>query len=170
MIHHVQSFAVFVNNLDQAAVFYRDTLGLPVSKQGSFGLELFLEPPHLGVHPAVHADAKGLVGRHTGITFYVPGLLHFCGVLHERGVRFVSVRGAPGAALLARHPELAGVDSLCWVEGGEGGTGKGERVLVRSEAVLAVARYLGGWWRVGLAARVIPRALRDAGYSWFARR
>jgi lactoylglutathione lyase len=90
MIGHVQSFAVFVNDLDTAAVFYRDTLGLPVSKQGSFGMELFLEPPHLGVHPAVHSESKALVGRHTGITFYVPGLVHFCGVLHEKGVRFVS--------------------------------------------------------------------------------
>ncbi len=107
MIAHVQSFAIFVNNLDQAAVFYRDTLGLPVSKQGSFGLELFLEPPHLGVHPAVHADAKGLVGRHTGITFYVPGLLHFCGVLHERGVRFVSepTRMAWGVMAMIADPE-----------------------------------------------------------------
>lgn len=107
MIAHIQSFAVFVNNLDQAAAFYRDTLGLPVSKQGSFGLELFLEPPHLGVHPAVHADAKALVGRHTGITFYVPGLLHFCGTLHERGVRFVSepTRMAWGVMAMIADPE-----------------------------------------------------------------
>ena len=90
MIEHVQSFAIFVTNIDQAVEFYRDVLQLPVSKQGSFGLELFKEAPHLGVHPAVHPDARALVGRHTGITFYVPGLLHFCGVLHERGVRFVS--------------------------------------------------------------------------------
>ena len=89
MIERVHSFAVFVNNLDRAVEFYRDTLGLPVHKQGSFGAELFLEPPHLGVHPAIHPDAKQLVGRHTGITFYVPGLLHYCGMLHERGVRFV---------------------------------------------------------------------------------
>ncbi len=90
MIQHIHSFAIFVDNLDQATGFYRDTLGIPVNKQGSFGLELFLEPPHLGVHPAVHPDAKALVGRHTGITLYVPGLLHFCGILHDRGVKFVS--------------------------------------------------------------------------------
>jgi len=89
VIERVHSLAVFVNNLDRATEFYRDTLGLPVHKQGSFGLELFVEPPHLGIHPAVHPDAKQLVGRHTGLTLYVPGLLHFCGVLHERGVRFV---------------------------------------------------------------------------------
>jgi predicted enzyme related to lactoylglutathione lyase len=107
VIHHIQSFAVFVNNVDRAADFYRDTLGLPVSRQGSFGMELFHEPPHLGVHPAVHPDSKALVGRHTGITFYVPGLLHFCGVLHERGVRFVSepTRMAWGVMAMIADPE-----------------------------------------------------------------
>ena len=107
MIERVHSFAVFVNNLDRAVEFYRDTLSLPVHKQGSFGLELFLEPPHLGVHPAVHPNAKALVGRHTGITFYVPGLLHVCGVLHERGVRFVSepTRMDWGVMALIADPE-----------------------------------------------------------------
>jgi predicted DCC family thiol-disulfide oxidoreductase YuxK len=88
---------------------------------------------------------------------------------HDRRgtLRFASLRGEFGAALLARHPELQGVDSMLWVDPAP--DGKGERILVRSEAVLAVVRYLGGWWRVALASRVIPRALRDAGYAWFAR-
>ena len=88
---------------------------------------------------------------------------------HDRRgtLRFASLRGELGAALLARHPELRGVDSMLWVEPMP--AENGERVLVRSEAVLAVVRYLGGWWRVALAARAIPRALRDAGYAWFAR-
>ena len=38
----------------------------------------------------MHADAKKLVGRHTGITLFVPDLLHYCGDLHARGVRFVT--------------------------------------------------------------------------------
>ena len=107
MIQGVQSFAVFVNNLDRAVEFYRDVLGLPVNRQGSFGLELFAAPPHLGVHPAVHPDAKALVGRHTGITFYVPGLLHYCGMLHERGVRFVSepTRMSWGVMAMIADPE-----------------------------------------------------------------
>ena len=28
--------------------------------------------------------------RHTGITLHVPGLLHYCGELHDRGVRFIT--------------------------------------------------------------------------------
>jgi predicted enzyme related to lactoylglutathione lyase len=86
----MHSIAVFVNDLDRAITFYRDTLGLPVSKQGTFGAELFDEPPHLSIHPAAHPDAKAMVGRHTGITLFVPGLLHYCGDLHAKGVTFLT--------------------------------------------------------------------------------
>ena len=61
-----------------------------MTQEGSFGAELLDGPTHIGVHPAVHADAKKLVGRHTGITLLVPDLLHYCGDLHARGVRFLS--------------------------------------------------------------------------------
>ena len=84
------SVAIFVNDLARATEFYRDSLGLPVTKEGSFGAEFFEDGTRIGVHPAVHADAKALVGRHTGITLYVSGLLHYCGELHERGVRFIT--------------------------------------------------------------------------------
>ena len=90
MIQRMHSVAIFDTDLEQALVFYRDTLGLEVSRQGSFGAEFFVEPTHLGVHPAAHPDAKKMVGRHTGITFSVPGLLHYCGDLHAKGVRFVT--------------------------------------------------------------------------------
>lgn len=90
MIKQMHSIAVFVTDIDRAITFYRDTLGLPVNKQGSFGAEFLETPPHLGVHPANHPDARALVGRHTGITFYVPGLLHFCGELHGKGVKFLT--------------------------------------------------------------------------------
>ena len=42
------------------------------------------------VLPAIHPDAKKLLGRDTGLTFHVPDLLHFCGELHEKGVRFIT--------------------------------------------------------------------------------
>jgi lactoylglutathione lyase len=84
------SIAIFVSDLARATEFYRDSLGLPVTKQGSFGAEFFEDGTRIGVHPAVHPDAKALVGRHTGITLYVSGLLHYCGELHDRGVRFIT--------------------------------------------------------------------------------
>jgi predicted enzyme related to lactoylglutathione lyase len=79
-----------VNDLARAVEFYRDTLRLPVTQEGSFGAELLDGPTHIGLHPAVHPDAKKLVGRHSGITLFVPDLLHYCGELHARGVRFVT--------------------------------------------------------------------------------
>jgi predicted enzyme related to lactoylglutathione lyase len=84
------SVAIFVHDIGRAIEFYRDALGLPLTKQGSFGAEFLEGETHLGVHPAIHAEARSLVGRHTGITLFVPDLLHFCGVLHDRGVRFIT--------------------------------------------------------------------------------
>ena len=86
----LHSIAVFSLDISRAINFYRDILRLPLVRQGSFGAEFLEERPHLSVHPAVHPEAKKLVGRDTGLTFHVPDLLHFCGVLHEKGVRFVT--------------------------------------------------------------------------------
>lgn len=90
MIRGLYSIAVFVSDIERAVTFYRDTLGLPMTKRGSFGAEFLDQEPHLGVHPAMHPNAQKLVGRETGLTFHVPDLLHFCGILHDRGVRFVT--------------------------------------------------------------------------------
>jgi lactoylglutathione lyase len=84
------SIAIFVNDIGRAIQFYGEKLGLPVIKQGSFGAEFLEGETHISVHPAVHAEAKSLVGRHTGITLFVPDLLHYCGELHDRGVRFTT--------------------------------------------------------------------------------
>lgn len=84
------SIAIFVTDIGRAVEFYRDKLGLPMTKHGSFGAEFLEGETHLGVHPAVHREARSLVGRHTGITLFVPDLLHYCGVLHDRGVRFLT--------------------------------------------------------------------------------
>jgi lactoylglutathione lyase len=90
MVPTLYSVAIFVHDIGRAVEFYRDTLGLSMTKQGSFGAEFLEGDTHLGVHPALHPEAKALVGRHTGITLFVPGLLHYCGVLHDRGVRFIA--------------------------------------------------------------------------------
>jgi len=86
----LQSFAVFVRNLDPAREFYEDHLGLPLNKSGSFGFEFFETAPHLGVHPAKHPESQAMVGRHTGITLRVTELLDLCSQLAEHGVRIVT--------------------------------------------------------------------------------
>lgn len=90
MVPTLYSVAIFVHDIDRAVEFYRGTLGLPMTKHGSFGAEFLEGDTHVGVHPAVHPQAKALVGRHTGITLFVGDLLHYCGVLHDRGVRFLA--------------------------------------------------------------------------------
>jgi predicted DCC family thiol-disulfide oxidoreductase YuxK len=86
---------------------------------------------------------------------------------HDRGgaLQFATLQGDVGQAVRARHPELASVDSVVWLDEENGA----ERVAVRSEAALRLASYLGGSWRVALVARLIPRFLRDAAYDLFAR-
>jgi lactoylglutathione lyase len=90
MVPTLYSVAIFVQDIGRAVQFYRDTLGLVLTKHGSFGAEFLEGDTHVGVHPAIHPEARALVGRHTGITLYVPDLLHYCGVLHDRGVRFLT--------------------------------------------------------------------------------
>ena len=82
----------------------------------------------------------------------------------HRSLRFATLDGPLGDAARRARPELTGVDSVIWLEPAAG------RVLVRSEAALAVAAYLGGPWRA-LAAlgRLVPRRLRDAAYDLVAR-
>lgn len=88
---------------------------------------------------------------------------------HDRRgtLRFASIDGAYGRGACVRHPELAAIDSMVWVE--PAANGQPERVFVRSAAVLHVARYLGGFWRLALAGALVPRRLRDAAYDSVAR-
>jgi len=62
--------AIFVSDIARATEFYRDTLELPVTKQGSFGLELFEGATHVGIHPAVHPDAREV---HVAVTWSSEG-------------------------------------------------------------------------------------------------
>ena len=77
-------------------------------------------------------------------------------------LRFAPLDGIAGRSVLARHPELHDVDSVLWVDDASG-------VLARSDAALRIARYLGGRWRLALAARILPRPWRDAAYDLIAR-
>lgn len=88
---------------------------------------------------------------------------------HDRRgtLRFASLRGEHADALRKRHPELAAIDSMVWVE--PAGARGEERIRVRSDASLEVTRYLGGGWRLGLVLGWVPRAWRDALYDWVAR-
>ncbi len=93
--------------------------------------------------------------------------VHFI-LAHERhrSLRFAPLDGPFARAVLARHPQLRGVDSAVWVEAF--GTDD-ERVLARADAALRVARYIGGPWRALAVARIVPRPWRNRLYDLVAR-
>lgn len=81
-------------------------------------------------------------------------------------LRFAALDSEFGRAVITRHPHLADVDSVVFVDDPGG---PAERVTVRSAAALRVAKYLGGPWRALLAAGAIPTPARDRLYDGFAR-
>ena len=86
-------------------------------------------------------------------------------------MRFAASDSPRVGALLARHglnvSTADGPSSILVVLGVEG---PGERVLARSDAVLALLGELPGPWPVVAGmVRVIPRVLRDIGYRLIAR-
>jgi predicted DCC family thiol-disulfide oxidoreductase YuxK len=82
-----------------------------------------------------------------------------------RSVKFAPLQGALADAVRQRHPELADIDSMVWVDRCDAAA---ERIYVRSAAALQVARYLGGW-RLASLGRLIPTRWRDAVYALAAR-
>src|SRR5512146_215501 len=84
------SAAIFVTDIERAIAFYRDTLKLPLAKQGTFGAEFFAVGTRLGVHPANHPNAQAMVGRETGLVLHIPGILDYCSDLMDAGVALVA--------------------------------------------------------------------------------
>ena len=80
-------------------------------------------------------------------------------------LRFAALDSDFARGVIARHPVLLDVDSVVYVRN----PGRpDETVDIASAALLRVADYLGGFWRLTLAARVIPAGLRDWLYARFA--
>ena len=115
----------------------------------------------------VEDSAGGPVLLYDGVCGFCNHSVQFIIDHDRRGtMRFAALQSDYGRSVVARHPRLQGLDSVVLLER-EGG---GERVSVRSEAALGVTRYLGGVWRLALAARLLPAAARDYLYDQFARR
>jgi predicted DCC family thiol-disulfide oxidoreductase YuxK len=101
------------------------------------------------------------------------GVCSFCNrsvqtiIRHDRReeMRFAALESEYGKRAASRHAELRGIDSLVLVEHIDGE----EKVFIHSTAVLRVASYLGGWWKIFLIAYILPRPVRDFFYRLFAR-
>ncbi len=80
-------------------------------------------------------------------------------------LRFAALDSDFARGVIARHPALLDADSVVYVRNpGQAD----ETVDIASAALLRVADYLGGPWRLTLAARAIPAGLRDWLYARFA--
>lgn len=80
-------------------------------------------------------------------------------------LRFAAIQSNYSKAVMARHAMLQNIDSLVLIE--TSSTGE-ERVFTRSTAVLHVAIYLGGLWKLLWVAYMIPAPIRDFFYDLFA--
>ena len=112
--------------------------------------------------------SDGPVLLYDGLCGFCDGTVQFILKHDRRGtLRFATLQGEYARGVIARHPELHGVDSLVFVEPADDSAG--ERISVRSAGALRLARYLGGPWHIARAVAIVPRFLRDWGYDRFAR-
>ena len=87
---------------------------------------------------------------------------------HAGRFRFATLQSDYAAAALARHGrDATDLDSVCLLLDPDG---PGERLLAKSDAVLAILDGLGGVWRLAAAARWLPQSWRDAAYDALANR
>src|SRR5262245_54572564 len=109
----------------------------------------------------------GPILLYDGLCGLCDGVVRFA-LAHERRpvLTFATLQGATGRQIIARHPQLEGLDSLILVE--EPGTPH-ERVSTRSDGALRLAHYIGGPWKAAAIFGVVPRFLRDATYDFVAR-
>ncbi len=85
----LKNIVIFVNDLQCAKTFYKDQLGLPLAGESQMLLEFFPgKGTTLGIALALQDDAKALVGRHTGVTLSVKGIVKLCDRLQAANVRF----------------------------------------------------------------------------------
>ena len=104
-----------------------------------------------------------------GVCVFCNGVVRFV-LRHDVAgrFRFATLQSDYAAAALARHGrEAADLDTVALLLDPDG---PAERLLVKSDAVVAILRRLGGIWRLPALMRFVPRPLRDAAYVAFARR
>ena len=113
-------------------------------------------------------DVTSRVVLYDGVCGLCNGFVRFALRRDRRAqLKFAPLDSAFSRDVVARHPVLAGRDSIVYVEI----TGRDEIVASRSDAAVRIARHLGVWWStVGRTYSLLPRALRDAMYDAVARR
>ncbi|WP_274307575.1 thiol-disulfide oxidoreductase DCC family protein [Solibacillus daqui] len=75
--------------------------------------------------------------------------------------QFAALQSEIGQALLKKFQVPVDIDSLVLLEG--------ECYYLKSTAALRIARQLAGLWKLMFGVILVPRPLRDAVYSYFAK-
>ena len=122
--------------------------------------------------PAPRAPAEGTAG---GPIVLYDGVCAFCDravqfVLRhdvDQRFRFAALQSDFAQRALARHGrDPRGLDTMCLLLDAGSST---ERLLVKSDAILALLRELGDGWKLFAYVGLLPRAVRDRAYDAFAR-
>lgn len=80
----------------------------------------------------------------------------------EEVLKYASLQGDTARSLGLGIPEGEGAKASVVVV-------EGDRRYTESDAVLRIMAALGGVWRLGTIAQVLPKGLRDSAYHWVAR-
>ncbi len=124
-------------------------------------------PGHGGTTASGTAPGTVPVLLYDGVCGFCNGAVQTILRLDPHGtLQFAALQSDYAAAVINRHPELAAVDSIVFVENPDKPV---EQVYVKSAAALRVADYLGGPWRLFKGAGIIPAPVRDRLYDGFAR-
>jgi len=85
----------------------------------------------------------------------------------QRTLYFASLQSRFAKSTIGERQNHQVVDSVIWVD-----LLSDNRIVstaIKSDAILRIARYLGGLWRLLLLVRVVPRPIRDRVYDVVAR-
>lgn len=74
---------------------------------------------------------------------------------------FASLQGETAHRLLSEKVALGALESVVLFENG--------RIWQRSDAAIRICAVLGGFYKIALVLKVIPRSVRDFVYDWVAR-
>ncbi len=117
---------------------------------------------------------KGLTARYNPALDHLmlfDGICHLCNasvrfiLRHDPAgrIKFASIQSPLGRSLCARYgldPEAPAAVLFLTPSG----------AYMAGDAVLEVARALGGWWKTALVLKAVPRGLREVLYHFIARR
>jgi predicted DCC family thiol-disulfide oxidoreductase YuxK len=117
--------------------------------------------------PSTATDVRRIV-LYDGLCGMCDGVVQFL-LRHDRNnaFQFAPQQGEVARQIVERHaiaPE--GAETIFVIDNYDSPR---ERVCIKSDAVLLIAKGLGGIWTLALAAHLLPRSIRDAFYDLIAR-